>query len=50
MTTFATDCTDWHGFLKGGMIVWFTGQPWTVADTLAAAGLVQVVVEMEFTI
>ena len=27
-----------------------TGQPWTVADTLAAAGLVQVVVEMEFTI
>ena len=27
-----------------------TGQAWTVADTLAAAGLVQVVVEMEFTI
>jgi len=27
-----------------------TGQAWTVADTLAAAGLVRVVVEMEFTI
>ena len=27
-----------------------TGQPWTVADTLTAAGLVRVVVEMEFTI